>query len=149
MARLTGSATSLATALVATTAKTVIQLLAPTNQILAITGYGFGGRGVSNTQEPILVEFLRQTTAGTATGLTPRKKKPSQAETLQAAAQEDFTVEPTSTDEVRSHTVHPQTDLEIRDGFGNEIEVDGAGRLGVRATAQQAQVVDHYIDFEE
>ena len=114
-----------------------------------MTGYGLGGRGISNTQAPGLVEFLRQTTAGTASALTARKKQPSRTETLQATAQEDFTVEPTSTDVVRNHTVHPQTDLEIRDGFGNEMEVEGGGRLGLRGTWADAQTVDAYIDFEE
>ena len=149
MARLLGSASSQATAMVAATAKTIIQLVAPTNQILAVTGYGVGGRGISNTQAPGLVEFVRQTDAGTGSGLTTRKKQPSRAETLQAAAQEDITVEPTTTDIVRNHTVHPQTDLEIRDGFGNEMEVEGGGRLGIRGTWADAQTVDAYIDFEE
>ncbi len=149
MARLNGSAASEATSIVATVAKTVIQLVAPANQILALTGYGFGGRGITNTEQPGLVEFMRQTTAGTASSLTARKKQPSRAETLQGAAQEDFTVEPTTTDKVRHHTIHPQTDLEIRDGFGNEMEVEGGGRLGMRATFADVQTVDNYIDFEE
>jgi len=149
MARFTGSAASQATAMVGATAKTIIQLVAPSNHILAVTGYGIGGRGTSNTQAPGLVELIRQTTAGTASALTPRKKQPSRTETLQATAQEDFTVEPTSTDIVRNHTVHPQTDLEIRDGFGNEVEVEGGGRLGFRGEWADAQTVDNYLDFEE
>ncbi len=49
MARLNGAAASEATALVGGVPKTIIQLVAPANQILALTGYGFGGRGISNT----------------------------------------------------------------------------------------------------
>jgi len=149
MARLLGSATAKATAMVGGVAKTIIQMVAPANQIVAITGYGIGGRGVSNTQQPGLVELVVQTTAGTATPLTPRHKKTSQPEAIQTTAQSVFTIEPTTTDDVRAHTVHPQTDLEIRDGFGAEVEIGGGDRVAMRGTWADAQTVDAYIDFEE
>ncbi len=149
MARLLGSATSKATAMVGGAAKTIIQMVAPAQQIVAITGYGIGGRGVSNTQEPGLVELVVQTDAGTASALPTRHKKTSQPETIQTAAQEDFTIEPTTTDDLRAHTVHPQTDLEIRDGFAAEIEIGGGDRVAMRGEWADNQTVDAYIDFEE
>jgi hypothetical protein len=148
MARFTGSASSVATAMVAATAKTLIQLVSVANHIVAVTGYGVSGHGVSNTQEPGLIELLTQTTAGTASALTPRKKS-KRAETLLTTAQEDFTVEPTTTEVLRVHTLHPQATLDVRDGFMQELEIGGAGRLGMRATFADTQSIDSYLDFEE
>jgi hypothetical protein len=149
MARFTGSATAVASVMVAATPKTLVQLVTPADHIVAVTGYGIGGRGVSNTQAPGLIELVRQSDAGTSSALVPTKKQVSRAETLQTTARNLITVEPTTGDTVRSHTLHPQTDLEIRDGFGNEVEVEGGSRLGMRATFADAQTIDAYMDFEE
>jgi hypothetical protein len=149
MARFTGSATAVGTVLVGATAKSLVQLVTVANHIIAITGYGIGGRGTSNTQQPGLIELVRQSDAGTSAALATRKKQVSRTETLQTTARNLITVEPTTGDTVRSHTVHPQTDLEIRDGFGNEVEVEGGSRLGMRAEFADAQTIDAYMDFEE
>ena len=149
MARFTGSAANAAQTLVGATAKTLIQLVSAANHIVAVTGYGVGGRGVSNTQAPGLIELVRQSTAGTSVALATRKKQNSRTETLQTTALDTITVEPTTGDILRTHTLHPQTDLEIRDGFGNEEELGGATRLGMRATFDDAQSLAAYLDFEE
>ena len=52
-------------------------------------------------------------------------------------------------DILRTHTVHPQLGIDIRDQFGAEIIIDGGGRLGMRATYDDVQSLDGYLDCEE
>lgn len=149
MARLEGSARTTGQAVAAATVETIIQLVAATNYRVAILGYGLGGRGTSNTEEPGVIELLRQTTAGTSAALTPRRLQDTITEALQTTARDTITVEPTAGDLLRVHTVHPQAALDIRDAFSREIIIGTAGRVGLRATYAQAQTLDAYMDFEE
>jgi hypothetical protein len=149
MARLLGSARSTGISLGAATVETCIQLVAATNHRVALVGYGIGGRGTSNTDTPGVIDILRQTTAGTASALTVYKLDDSIADSLVTTAQETFTAEPTAGDILRTHTVHPQAALDVRDAYSREIIIGGSDRLGLRATYAQAQTVDAYMDFEE
>lgn len=149
MARLEGSARISGQAVAAATIETLIQLLSVANHRVAVLGYGLGGRGTSNTEEPGVVEIVRQTTAGTASALLARRLQDTLTETILTTAQEIFTAEPTPGDLLRIHTLHPQAAFDIRDAFSREIIIGGAGRVGFRVTFAQAQTLDAYIDFEE
>ncbi len=149
MARLEGAGRINSQAMVAATVQTLIQLLAVANHRVALLGYGIGGEGTSNTEVPGVIDILRQSTAGTASALTLVKLQETISETLLTTGQEDVTVEPTPGDILRTHTVHPQAALDIRDAFSREIIMGGAGRLAMRAEYTQAQTVDAYMDFEE
>lgn len=121
-------------ALVAATAKTVLQLIAPASVILAVNGAWVSFDGVSNTAEPVLVEILRQTTAGTMTARNPLKTKDTST-ALGATGGVNASAEPTAGDVLKTFHLHPQAGVIIPLDFDKEIEVPGGGRLGIRITA--------------
>lgn len=149
MARLEGSARIASEAVSAATAETLIQLLTVANHRAALLGYGVGGSGTSNTQQPGIIDILRQTTLGTGSALTLRRLQDTIAEALLTTAVSQYTVEPTPGDLLRSHTLHPQAAFDIRDAFSREIIIGGAGRLAIRADFADAQTLEAYMDFEE
>lgn len=135
-------------ALTAATVKTVVQVVAPANQRQKIKGYGVSFDGTSVTAEPVQVELLRQTTAGTMTALTPVKLVAG-SETVQSTAQHTATAEPTAGDILDSIEVHPQGGYEKILPFNQEIENPGGGRIGIRCTAPAGVNVRAKIIFEE
>ncbi len=121
-------------ALVAATVKTVLQAVAPTNQRQKILGWGVYFDGTSPAGEPVIVEMVRQSTAGTMTALSAVKVSPG-SETVQSTAQHTATVEPTLTDVIFRKEVHPQSGYEMTFPLGQEIPNVGGGRIGIRCTA--------------
>lgn len=140
--------TSAEVALAAATAKTVLQLVAPANTILAVTGFSVSFDGISNTAEPVQVVLLRQTTAGTATSRTPLKTKDTST-TIQATGQENATAEPTAGDILKTFHIHPQAGALYPFTFDEEIELAGGGKLGLRLTAPAIVNCLATINFEE
>lgn len=136
-------------ALVAATAKTVLQIVAPTNQRGRVKEWGVYFDGTSPTAEPVVVEVLYQTTAGTMTALTVEKEDQSQTETVQFTAQHTATAEPTSGAFVRRKNVHPQGGFEWVAPMGDEINVGGGKRLAIRCTAPANVNVIAYMRFDE
>lgn len=135
-------------ALTAATAKTVVQALAPTNQRLRVVGWGVAFDGSSPAAEPVLVELLRQTTAGTMSALTPVRKGVG-SETIQTTGQHTATVEPTAGDVLERRDVHPQSGYQEVFPFGREILVAGSGRIGIRCTAPAGVNCVAWLDLEE
>lgn len=137
-------------ALAAATAKTILQILAATNQRVAVKGFSVSFDGISATAEPVQVDFLRQTTAGTGgTAATPVKEGVG-SETLQTTALKNIvTAEPTAGDVLRRYNVHPQTGREVRFGADEELLIPGGGRLGLRCTAPAVVNVVAHLTFEE
>jgi hypothetical protein len=127
--------TSTEIALVAATAKTVLQLVAATGVIVAVQGLTVSFDGISNTAEPVQVVLERQTTAGTMSARNPLKTKDTST-ALQLTGQENASAEPTSGDRLHVFHIHPQAGvampLPLPDG---EIEIPGGGRLGLKITA--------------
>jgi hypothetical protein len=142
-----GSLTTSTAVASGTSAKTILQLTAPTNTALRVQGFGVFFAGVSVTDAPIVVEVLRQTTAGTATARTPLKRGVS-GTTIQATGSENATAEPTAGDILWSGQIHPQSGAEIP-LIGREFLMDGGSRLGLRVTAAVGVNVRAHIDFEE
>jgi hypothetical protein len=118
--------------------KTILQVVAPAGIILAVQELLISFDGISNTAEPVQVELLRQTTAGTMSARSPLKTKDTST-ALQCTGQENATVEPTAGDILRAYEVHPQAgsiySFPLPD---SEVEVPGGGRLGVRINAPAA-----------
>ena len=110
--------------------KTILQVVAPTNQRVQVNGFSISFQGVSPTAEQIIIRLARQTTAGTMTAVTPVKDDDSLPETIQSTAQKNATAEPTTTDVLREFYVHPQGGYER--AFGpKEVMIKGGGRLGL------------------
>lgn len=123
-----------------TVVKTLLQLLAPTNQCGRIVEWSISFDGTSNTGTPILVEILRQTSAGVGgTALTLRKVDNGRQETIQFTAITGPTTEPTDGSAILFiEKVHPQTGYSWQASYGREIIIAGAERLGLRVTAAAA-----------
>ncbi len=149
MARLEGAGRVSGQAVAAATVETIIQLLTVANHRAALLGYGCGAAGISNTEQPGIIDILRQSDLGTASVLALVKLQDTITETLLMTATSIYTVEPTPADILRTHTLHPQAAFDIRDAFSREIVIGGAGRLAIRALYAQAQTLDAYMDFEE
>ena len=135
-------------ALSAATAKTVIQIVAPTNQRLKLKEWGVFFDGVSGTAEPVQVRLLRQTTAGTMSALTPVSRVPI-SETIQTTAQHTATAEPTAGDVLDVIECHPQGGYEKIFAPGDEIIMAGGGRIGIECTAPATVNVRAKFAWEE
>ena len=135
-------------ALTAATTKTVLQVVAPTNQRLRIKRWKVSFDGISAVAEPVQIELVRQTTAGTMSALTPVKTG-NDPETIQFTAQHTATVEPTTTDILDSVEVHPQSGYEVIYPDGWEKKIGGGGRLAIRCTAPAGVNVRALMDCEE
>lgn len=131
--------------------QTQLQLLAPTNQKVKITEVSLSGQGISNTELPLNVQLLRQTTAGTGTPSTEVKMDPDDGVTLQVVAVEDFTAEPTPGDILVRWFVHPQAGIVWVPPPGTEVILPGAGRVGLRILDSPSTALDinSYIKWEE
>lgn len=131
-------------------AKTALQITAPTNQALKVYGFSATFDGTSNTAQPGLVEIVRQSTAGTMSSATPVKAPFSEfAETVQSTAQYNATVEPTTGDIIWSQEVHPQSGKRYDFVFAREVRVPGGGRLAIRCNFPATVDVMPQFDYEE
>lgn len=149
MAAFQGIAATAEVALAAATAKTVVQIVAPSNHRVKILGWGVFFDGIAGTAAPVEVTLSRQSTAGTMSSLTPAKRDDSLAETLQVTAQHTATAEPTTGDTVDSIEVHPQSGFEIVYPLGQEVICGGGDRIGIVCTAPAIVNVRAKIIFEE
>jgi len=123
-----------------TALKTILQLLAPSNVIVVVQGADISFDGISNTAEPVIVQWQRQTTAGTGgVSRNPLKTKDTST-SLGATGLEGpsgtWTAEPTAGDILRIFHIHPQAGvvypLPLPDG---ELELASTGRLAIVVTA--------------
>jgi len=131
--------------------KTVLQLVAAANHRVKIKELSVSFKGTSGSATPVLIQVLRQSTAGTGgDALTAKKFNEGDDETLQTTALKDIDGgEPTGSDEVMGEEIHPQGGWTWQAPFGGEIIVNGGDRLGIAVTAAESQTVKARIVFEE
>lgn len=134
-------------ALTAATAKTVLGVNAAANIRLKLKRWGVYFDGTSATAEPVVVQLLRHTTAGTSTAVTPRNI--NQSETVQATAGKNYSAEPTAGDILENKEVHPQQGYESVYSGDGEIQVAGSGRLSIKCTAPAGVNCLAEMEFEE
>lgn len=132
-------------ALLANTAKTVLQLTAPANHRIRVKGFSVTLAGTAPID--LTVRVVRQTTAGTGTTATPVKLDPGADETLQTSVTGNFTVEPTADAVLQFKRL--QGSYEKMLPMGQEWIVPGNGRLGIECTATSAATVAVECSFEE
>jgi hypothetical protein len=137
-------------ALVATTPKSPITIVAAADHRVLIYRIGlfFDGQTVNN--EPVDIKWSIITVDGTGTAGTPQKKNPSDDEALQV----DFTYNYTSGPTFHTSTwlrfyVHPQTGLEIPFPTHKPWIINGGDRWGLQCTAQNNVNVVVNIEGEE
>lgn len=119
----------------ASTAKTVLQIVAPAQQRVRIHNFCISFAGTSGTDNPALIRWVRQTTAGTMSALTLVKQDGDADETIQTTAQADATIAPTTTDVMRRFRCHPQGNFAWDFGGRNsDFIVTGGERFGLEIT---------------
>lgn len=134
MAGIPWTATKSAIALTASTAGTILQLIAATNVREMVEEVAVTFNGITPTDPGILVEILTQTSAGTMSSLTPGKVNSLDTETLQLTAQHTAAAEPTPGTILYSAYANEQTGWEFLWRPGKEQPIPGGTRLGVRCT---------------
>lgn len=150
-------ATALENVLVAATPKTVLQILAATNQRVVVTALRFlGKQAAGGTDAPVKVKLTRSTanfgtgTAQTAGSGTYAKNDPSDSETVQTAVATNFTAEPTSpADAGLYYEFQPQSGLIELFPPGCEIKIPGGQSLNIELTSAGTPTVTVVADFEE
>lgn len=121
-------------ALAAATAKTIIEIAAPSTKALRVSEYWVDFDGVNGAEAPVVVEVLRKTATITGTTLTPRAKNQAEQDAL-ATAKHTATAEGTDGDVIYRHEIHPQGSKHVMFPLGDEIVVAKSGMLGIRCTA--------------
>lgn len=87
---------------------TLLQILAATNQRVFINEWEISFQGVDASQPPVLVQLVRQTTAGSGgSTVTPVKVNSADDETIQTTCIKTPTSEPTTTDVIDEKFVSP------------------------------------------
>lgn len=135
--------------LVAATAKTVLEAFAAANHrfIIHEIRVMFKGKTVGN--EPVTVEEIQATGAGTGTAGTPVKRNPDDPETLQSDFVYNNTGEPTGITVVSTWYIHPQSGIVQPYPIDRPIQVPGSDRYGIRCTADEGVNVVVHLDCEE
>jgi hypothetical protein len=149
MAAMTLIAVTAEVALVAATAKTVLQISAPTNIPLKLKSWGVSFDGTATTNEPVVVRLLRQTTAGTMTSLTLVKADSDRTGTIQTTATHSASAEPTAGDVLDRMDIHPQGGYVYVYAPDDCDIIPANTRLGIECTAPQAVNVIAKMRFEE
>lgn len=148
MARRYGTATTEGEiSLTAATAKTVLQLVAPSAQDIALIEGSISFDGISATDAAVQVDLLIQTTAGTSSAGTPVKNN-RQHGAIQTASRITITAEPTASDVLRRWDVHPQSGRDFPLNLSN-IVVAAGERIGLRCTAPANVNCLAWISWEE
>ncbi len=139
-------------ALVANTAKTILQIKAPANQRVLVKSIRlFGKAAAGGTGVPVKVRLTRSTANfGTFSAATPGKNDTSDSETLQATAGSNATVEPTTpTDTGLLYEVPDQSGIIEFLPPGMEIRIPGGAALNIEATSTGTPTVAAQVTYEE
>jgi hypothetical protein len=116
-----------AIALTGGSAKTVCQIDAASNHREILREVALSFDGTSPTNAPGVIRFLRQTTDGTMTSVTPVLDDSTNDETIQAVVSKTATVEPTAGNVLDEVTCHPQSNILL---YPN-IVIPGGTKLGI------------------
>jgi hypothetical protein len=138
--------------LVANTAKSILQLIAPTNQRLIIRALRFFGKQpAGGTDTPVKIRLTRSTSSfGTFTTATAHKNDPNDGETLQATCGANASAEPTSpTDGGLWWELQPQTGIIEPLAPGQEIKVPGGQSVQFEFTSPGTPTVMCEVTYEE
>ncbi len=143
-------------AMVAATTKTILQVSPAANQKIKIASWGVSFDGIIVTEEPVLCELVRSTTAGTGAA-TPPVAKPLDDDfsgIIQTTIAHNFSAEPTmEANPLDSFTVHPQGLYQVWLPMGWEfkvsLEAGAADWLNIVVTAPAAVDVIGKFFIEE
>lgn len=119
-----------------TSKKTLLQIVAATNQRIRVHRITVGFQSTANNEAPPLVQLAAQTTAGTLTAITPVKVNTVDTETLQSTANySSGSTEPNTAASMEVRPVHSQTTDIFEFGSIGGLPIAGGLKLGVCVTA--------------
>jgi len=128
IARVSAVATASAAAL------TLVQIVAASTKNMLVKSFEVSFDGADSTKTPILVELLRQTTAGTSSALTTVAHDAG-SDAVIGSALKTFTVEPTAGNVLSSVYLSPAGGIySYQFPLGDEPVVAASARLGIRVT---------------
>jgi len=137
---------------VTATAKTIVGAAAAANQPIKILEQLVSHDGATSTNAPSIVELARCTFggAGTATSVTPSKKDPGRAETIQTTGTKNYSAEPTTITAWRTVNVPTYNGLYhyLTPDSRTLLVVGGQGYV-IRVTAPATTNACATIEFEE
>ena len=136
-------------ALVATTAKTILEITAASNHRVLLHEISVMFKCVSVTSEPVTIQLTRFATTGTGTAGTSQKVDPDYSETLQATWKYNDSVEPATQTVLRTWYIHPQSGMIYPLPFDRLIPIPGADLVGIRCTADDVVTVGAFVLAEE
>lgn len=139
-------------ALVAATAKTVLQVKAAANQRVLIRALRLFGKQAAGGTDPVVKVRMTRSSAnfGTGSAATPAKNDPSDSETLQTTAAGAFTVEPTTpTDGGLWWELQPQSGIIEFIPPGGEIKIPGGQAVSFEFTSSGTPTVMAEATCEE
>lgn len=144
MARLSYYVNSGEVTMVSATAKSILQVKAPTNQRLVIWSLKmFGKQSAGGTDAVGKVRMTRSTANfGTFTGATPNKVNPSNGETIQATCGSNASAEPTApTDGGLWYEIQPQSGIIENLPLDKPIEIPGGQSVQFEVTVTGTPVL--------
>lgn len=113
--------------------QTLFQLLAPSNHRVMIWAWDISFSGSTPATAPVPYDWAIQTTAGSASALTPQYQDRGIDETKLATLQKTFTAEPTFSATLIEQSLHQQaTELWRPPTIEFPIIVKGGERVGLR-----------------
>lgn len=139
-------------ALVASTAKSILQIKAATNQRVLVRSLRFTGKqAAGGTDTPVKIRMTRNSANfGTFTSQTAAKNNPSNGETVQTSVGQNATVEPTSpTDTNLWWEVQPQLGIEEFLPITQPIDIPGGQSVQFEATSGATPTILLTAGFEE
>jgi len=137
-------------ALVAATAKTVLELNTAAGDEDVLTEVSVSFDGQTSGAQPVLVELIFANTPGTGTAVTPVKLDRRSSQTISTTAKSNDTVEPTGSVTVaKAWRIHPQSGQLVQYPLGREIWMKQSDVFGVRITAPAAVKATVSLEFEE
>lgn len=131
--------------------ETLVQIVTGSTRAVRVKEWGVSFDGTSASATPILVDLLRQTTAGTSSSLTIVQSDPTAPAPISTALQ-DFSAEPTAGDVLWSEYITPAGGFDrVQLPLGEEIVVDVSSRIGLRVVVPSGSNCNAtaYIKFEE
>jgi hypothetical protein len=131
-----------------TSAKTILQIQAPAHQDVVVEEVSIGFHDTVNTDAPVTVELVVQSTGGTMSTSTIEPLDGRLSSTLfQTVAQNTASSEPTATYVVHTFPpIHPQTG---GTWTFKDLVVERGTYLGLRVTAATSTTADANMKIEE
>lgn len=136
-------------ALVATTAKTVVGVKAPSNAVVTVRGAHINFESVTASDVVALIELVTGANDGTGTSETPVNYNRSHTATASYTAKRDYSAEPASLTVLKAWQYPVQGGIDIPLPLLTPVQTAAAGFVGLRVTTPQNQNCRASLDVED